>query len=163
MERLATQALNQFFSTLGALLVSGVVGAAGWLLGNLTVAHLLVLSIAALVLMLCGRLAWARVRKLRFRLADFEKWDDVGMPTIWQAACLWDGIEPFRPITPDTPCYARLQMLKSEAIITALETENGETGAEARASRYAYEALAESLGQRPAFLFPEDRKGSGRK
>lgn len=163
MERMVTQVFNHIFSAVGALVVSGIVGAGGWLWGNLTIAHILVLGIVALVLMLCGRLAWAKVRELRYRPAEFGDWDKVMMPALWQAACLWDGYNPYSPVDETTPSYPTLQMLKSAVMEGSLNPhEFGKSDMWVRVKRVELRAYAEGRGVRPLFLFPEDREGSSR-
>jgi len=59
---------------------------------------------------------WDKLRYWRLkRPVNVNRWKHVEEMTIWQAACLFDDVEPYRQITDETPCYASLQMIKSAA------------------------------------------------
>ena len=71
-------------------------------------------GVAVFALMPWGFVGWRELERRRYQEANFEKWDRVDLPALWQAACLYDDIEPYTLLRDGTPCYATLQMLKSE-------------------------------------------------
>ena len=117
-------------------------------------------SVAAFALMPWGFIGWRTLEDLRYRAADFEKWDRVDLPALWQAACLYDDIEPYPLLRDGTPSYASLQMLKSEIMAGTLKVA-GEYGVGGdtwpRVRRADLRRIAERRGDRPKSLFPEDR------
>ena len=146
------------------IVVGVVVGSVGEFVNDLPLAFTLTLVVGSVASVIWARVGWARLRELRFRPANFEKWDRVDHPALWQVACLWDGYEPYTPVNETTPSYATLQMLKSAIIQLELTPyEFGKGDIWVRVQRDELRAYVEKRGDRPLFLFPEDRLRSDRK
>ena len=129
-------------------------------IGNLPLWAIAITGLAGFSILPWGLIGWRKLSQLRYRSADFKKWDRVGLPALWQAACLYDDIEPYGQIRDGTPCYASLQMLKSEIMAGNLEVvgEYGKGGDNwQRVRRDDLKKIAERHGDRPKSLFPEDR------
>ena len=116
-------------------------------------------GIGVFILMPWGFIGWRHLQSLKYRPIDLQKWDRVNLPTLWQAACMYDDIEPYASLRDGTPCYANLQMLKSEIMAGTLEIvgEYGRSNMSQRVRREDLRSLAERRGDRPKSLFPEDR------
>jgi hypothetical protein len=100
-----------------------------------------------------------------------DAWGRVPRLELFQAACLWAGEEPKLPLREGQQ-YAHLRMLKAAVedrrlvpfgtLDEVLDFRAGrrKPNVHTVVSREALRELAASQGQRPAFLFPEDRGGT---
>jgi hypothetical protein len=106
----------------------------------------------------------------RTKLPDYKAWDLVPRLALFQAACLWAEKPVALPVNSE-PEYAYLRMLKA-AIQDRILVPYGDLKVRAdwtagrlnpnvntEVTREALRAFAESKGERPLFLFPEDRGG----
>ena len=86
----------------------------------------------------------------------YDMWDYVDDFMIFQAACLWAGREPKRPV-PQGKAYAAFTMIKGALRAGAIQaaTPNIEVDQFIRVTRGELRKLAESKGMRPRFLFPD--------
>lgn len=122
-----------------------------WSSGDIVFTVILAVAIA-----LWGYYGFLRIQHWRYHPADHEKWSKVSMPALWQAACLYDDIEPYLPVKHGTPCYATLQMLKSEHLNGNLSFETKEENDWQRVRIEELRKLAERLGNKSKCLFPEE-------
>ena len=93
--------------------------------------------------------------------ADYAAWDDIDPLSIGNAAHLWIGIEP-RPgnVGPEEPeGYRIFKRLKNEFTALSRKGPGGKAKGYHDVSRAALKRIAEKFGERPAFLFPEERDG----
>lgn len=99
------------------------------------------------------------------RLTDDElrTWDQVNEFPLWHAAMLWDGkrLTTNRALS-ESGC-ARFRMLKERIKAGTLKPagnldDRSEPNRNTIVGRAALRQLADSLGEKPAFLFPEARK-----
>lgn len=96
--------------------------------------------------------------RLRQELPDYAAWDRVDEPHIWQIACLWAGQRPYIKLTADTKAYPYLHMLKGDIRSGKLKLKADPGGQMwGRVSRDELRKYAEARGEKPAFLYPEER------
>lgn len=141
-------------SVVAGLILSGLAA-----MGDLPLWGIALTGLAGFSILPWGLIGWRKLRELRYRTADFEKWDRVEIPALWQAACLYDDREPYIPVAPGTPCYSTLQMLKSAIMsgqITKVDVFGG-SDAMVRLRREDIRRFAESRGDRPLSFFPDAR------
>ena len=144
---------------IGGLVVAGIIAVVSEGISELPFAVTLVLIIVGFVATLWAFIGFRRLTPDQYRPVEFERWDRVLMPALWQAACLWDDLEPYIPVAPGTPSYSTLQMLKSAIMSGEIEVagEFGHGDAWTRLTRETLRQYAEKVGVRPLSLFPEDR------
>lgn len=82
-------------------------------------------------------------------------WDHVDEFMVFQAACLWVGREPKRPVP--RRAYATFTMIKTALHTGAIHASNPQAGIDqfVRVNRAELRKLAESKGLKPRFLFPD--------
>jgi hypothetical protein len=124
-----------------------------WAAGDITFTVILLVAIG-----LWGYYGFLRIQRWRYRPADHQKWSRVSMPALWQAACIYNDIEPYRPISEGTPCYPTLQMLKSEHMKGTLNFETEDEEGWQRVRIEELRRLAERLGDKPKCLFPDETR-----
>lgn len=89
---------------------------------------------------------------------DYAEWDRVSALAIWQASCLWAGIKPVAQIPPTSKAYPCLQMLKRDLERGEFKTLGQEDGVMWRlVEREELKIYAQKKGEKPPFLFPENR------
>lgn len=90
---------------------------------------------------------------------DYDAWDKVSALTVWQVACLWANQKPYNKLTPDTKAYPYLQMLKIDLESGLFETipDGGEEILWRKISRDVLLKYASQKGEKPLFLFPDQR------
>lgn len=122
-----------------------------WSPGDIAFSVILAVAVA-----LWGYYGFLRIHWLRYRPADTERWSRVSMLALWQAACIYDDVEPYLPLDHGTPCYATLQMLKSEHTNGRLSFEPEDDNGWPRVRLEDLRILAGHLGDKPKCLFPPD-------
>jgi len=101
----------------------------------------------------------------RLKRSDLDTWDKVDQIRLIDAARLWIGATP----TDDEAIIGhRAHSIREMLISAIIELELNLAGSEPkqtdRFARAVYRRIAEKLGERPKFLYPEDRrKKTGRK
>ncbi len=140
-------------------IVAGVILMVLAAIGNLPFWGMVLIGLSGFSILPWGLIGWRKIRELRYRTADFEKWDRVSHPALWQAACLYDDREPYIPVAPGTPCYSTLQMLKSAILNGQIQKTDKFGGSDAweRLCREDIQRFAESRGDRPLSFFPDAR------
>lgn len=89
-------------------------GWVGWALAGATG------LVAMTVWEVCTRM-FRRGKKDLFPKADLERWRSNNEMKIWQAGCLWEGVEPGYPVKFKNPAYSKFSMLLSAAETGELE------------------------------------------
>jgi hypothetical protein len=94
--------------------------------------------------------------------AQFERWDHVPHLAVWQAACLWADLDPVVAValtqgTQAYPFYSMLLRAVQHGEIVPAREESDMCYTEL--SRSSLIELAARKRLRPAFLFPEERRG----
>ncbi len=97
--------------------------------------------------------------------AQWEKWDRKNAFKAWQVAWLWNGWEPVSENMKGKPSLATYQRFERDLEEGLVEdAKRGEKGWKtAEISRQALVDYALGLGERPLFLFAEDRSWMSRK
>ena len=126
-----------------------------WSLGDIAFTTILAVAIA-----LWGYYGILRIQRLRYRPADAEKWSRVSRLKLWEAACVYDDVEPYLPLLPGTPCYATLLMLKSEHMNGRLSLETEKESCWQSVRLEDLRELAVRLGHKSKCLFPDERPPS---
>jgi len=128
--------------------VTGLLSA--WSPGDIVFTIILAVAIA-----LWGYYGFLRIQRLRYRPADVEKWSRVSKPTLWEAACIYDDIEPYFPLGPGSPSYPTLQMLKSEHMNGNLQFDAEDESGWQRVELEELRKLAVRFGHKSKCLFPD--------
>lgn len=87
--------------------------------------------------------------------ANFNKWDTHDALSVGQAANLWEGFEPLPNHEIYDDAYARMTLLKQELFKLL---QGGHRKYPKRSSiwhKIWYGTIAEKLGERPRFLYPD--------
>ena len=97
--------------------------------------------------------------------AQWEKWDRMNTFKAWQVAWLWNGWEPMSESMKGKPSLATYQRFESDLEKGLIQdAKRGEKGWKTVViSRQALVDYALELGERPLFLFAEDRSWMHRK
>ena len=91
---------------------------------------------------------------------DFANWDTLDPLKLAHAAHLWIGLYPKEgnQVPPDGPAYLLFQKLKQEVeALGILGPDAGYPKGYNRVPRADLKKIAKSWGERPAFLYPEER------
>ncbi len=110
-------------------------------------------SFAILGTVLCGVLLFRRGPKQAESL-DLTRWVEHGSYFVWVAACLWSNQKPWPNIPADSPSYPMLQKLKGAIQTGQINVLSGDGGMTSRVSHEELVRYANTIGERPAFLFP---------
>jgi hypothetical protein len=142
-----------------ALVIGAVLGVLSWI-SNLSLATAVLFVLWAFMAALWVFIALRNLREHTYPPPDYQRWDHVEAPTVWEAACLWCGESPHPAIPAESRSFACLRMLESALEAGRLESHPGTgKGTNARLRREDLTAFAEEIGERPPFLFPEERRG----
>jgi hypothetical protein len=91
------------------------------------------------------------------RLLDLEEWDHLDPLKLAHAAHLWNGVQPTgNTVAEDSLAYKVFQRLKQE-VHRRLGSSKPYPKGYTLVPRARLREIAESWGERPAFLYPEDR------
>lgn len=107
-----------------------------------------------------------RMTTAMYPKANIKNWAKVDHLTVAQAAALWEEIEPFpgHSIPQGCPAYARQTQLK---ILLSkrghIPRGHGKAKAAQPVSRDLLMQIADELGERPAFLYPDEVRPVQRK
>jgi hypothetical protein len=160
-----------YWPSLVSLLVAAVTFLAGWL--EEIPLSLLVVAVwssfaATAGMMLAIRATWARHKDKARVGPSYEAWDHVEELAVFQAACLWAGLEPVR-LVPPGEAYARFRMIKEAlrkqeiaiaypaGVARVFSGSEPQVDQETLVTRAELRKLAERRSMRPAFLYTEDR------
>lgn len=114
----------------------------------------------ALVLAYCAAeiLAERRFKRLTARPpANFEAWDQVNLFTLWQAAWLWNDVEPVSPDVLNTLAHPTLRRLEDAISSGAIKDVEPGFQPNSKISRQIWIDYAIAMNERPRFLFPAQR------
>ena len=104
--------------------------------------------------------SWVETRTLTTE--DYEKWDKVDPLHLWQAASLWAGLNVNLEVMRfDSPGYVRFSMLLRAVEFDQIPMLDDDDTVDLKVRRIMRDDLkkyAESIGEKPAFLFPEVRQ-----
>lgn len=87
----------------------------------------------------------------------YERWDKVDVFHAWVAACLWCEQRPWPTTSPRMPSFPGFQQLKGAMEMGELRLYSGSGNMASRIRRGDLVDYAAAIGERPLFLFPEDR------
>lgn len=92
--------------------------------------------------------------------AQFDVWDELPALKTWQVAWLWNGWEPSSEIVSGKPCYPRYRCMEEhlDAGMIANAVQKNGSWKDAELARQDLVDYAIALGERPQFLFPEERQ-----
>jgi hypothetical protein len=124
-------------------------------MSDLPVVHVVLTALAAFAVSVVAINGWRAYRKSQ--RPNYTKWDMVNEFTLTQAAELWEEQDPIGLGRPNQESYPRLRMMKEKARSAELAVNDPTAGAKAIATRSALIAFAQKLGQRPKFLYPDER------
>lgn len=82
---------------------------------------LVVPTVIGLLIIAFTNIRMIRFWENRFPRADLDKWQQNNEIKIWQAGCLWGGIEPSYPVPFKNPAYSKFSMLLNAAEAGELE------------------------------------------
>ncbi len=141
------------FSTLIAFGVA-VVG----LFEQLAVFFVLVGAILAFTGAMWGFAGFERLFAQYRENPEYERWDKVDVLHAWVAACLWCDQRPWPTTSSRMPSFPGFQKLKAALEMGELKLYSGRGNMASRIRRGDLIDYATSIGERPLFLFPEDRR-----
>ena len=142
--------------TLSTLVALGV--AVVGLFEGLPVFFVLVGTTLAFTGTLWGFAGFERLFALYRANPDYERWDKVEVLHAWVAACLWAEQKPWPTTSPRMPSFPCFQKLKGALEMGELKLYAGTGNMASRIRRRDLIDYATAIGQRPLFLFPEDRR-----
>ena len=111
---------------------------------------------AAAFMFVVFTLVWSQLRRPErpAAMGELAGWNRHPTYTVWQAANLWVGLKPNSQIPADSQAYQSLQLIKSHLISGFINGIYGGTGMNAQVTREDLMRLAEKVGDKPKFLFP---------
>jgi hypothetical protein len=162
--RLAREALSLLAD---ALQVAGVwvsIGGIGYfglaatvgLLTNIPWFYIVIGAPAAAFLFVVSTLVWIQLKRPEKPAPAIELagWGKHPVYTVWAASNLWVGLKPNSQIPADSLAYESLQLIKSHLISGFIQSVYGGTGMTAQVTRDDLIKLANHVGAKPKFLFP---------
>ena len=112
---------------------------------------------AAAFLFVVTTLVWLQIKRPERSAAvgELVSWNKHPTYTVWQAANLWVGLRPSAQIPAESLAYRSLQLIKSHLVSGFIDAIYGGTGMTAQVTREDLVKLAEKVGEKPKFLFPD--------
>jgi hypothetical protein len=126
-------------------------------MSNLPPVIVALVGLAALTLSVLAINGWRAYLKNRGQNPDYARWDLVNNLTLAQAAELWEEQDPIGLGRPNMESYPRYRMLHERAVAGELRVDNPTVGIRAMVTRQELIRFANSLGERPKFLFRDAR------
>ncbi len=107
---------------------------------------------------LWGFVGFSRLFGQFYANPDYDRWDKVNIFHAWVAACLWCEQKPWPTTSPRMPSNPCFQQLKGAVEIGELRLYSGTGNMASKVRRSDLIDYATAIGERPLFLFPEDRQ-----
>ena len=85
---------------------------------------------------------------------EIQSWSQHDSYYVFAASCLWKGLKPVKNIPPESPAYEPMQFIKSQLESRFIESMYQGTGMMARVTKQDLIKIANKVGARPKFLFP---------
>src|SRR4051812_5585530 len=144
------------WGTIGSISYFGLVAALG-ILSDIPWFYIAITAPAAAFLFLFTSLVWMQLKRPDkiATSSDLTGWSRHPVYTVWVASNLWAGFMPNPQIPQSSLAYESLQLIKSHLEAGFIKSLYGGTGMAAKVERDELIKLADKVGARPKFLFPD--------